>query len=91
MTCRRASKTIGNRATTAPQDPSQDNLAEWSTALSAGLQFVEVRHCLELKFRPVKQKRYYTWPGSSWRPSACEADVIATRPQVRMHALSTDR
>ena len=24
----------------------------------------------------------YTWPGSSWRPSACEADVIATRPQV---------
>ena len=26
--------------------------------------------------------RSYTWPGSSWRPSACEADVIATRPQV---------
>lgn len=25
----------------------------------------------------------YTWPGSNWRPSACEADVIATRPQVR--------
>ena len=24
----------------------------------------------------------YTWPGSSWRPSACWADVIATRPQV---------
>ena len=24
----------------------------------------------------------YTWPGSSWQPSACEADVIATRPQV---------
>ena len=24
----------------------------------------------------------YTWPGSSWRPSACEADVIATRPQA---------
>ena len=24
----------------------------------------------------------YTWPGSNWRPSACEADVIATRPQV---------
>ena len=24
----------------------------------------------------------YTWPGASWRPSACEADVIATRPQV---------
>ena len=26
--------------------------------------------------------RNYTWPGSSWRPSACWADVIATRPQV---------
>ena len=26
----------------------------------------------------------YTWPGSNWRPSACEADVIATRPQVHM-------
>ena len=24
----------------------------------------------------------YTWPGSNWRPSACMADVIATRPQV---------
>ena len=23
-----------------------------------------------------------TWPGSNWRPSACEADVIVTRPQV---------
>ena len=27
-------------------------------------------------------KESYTWPGSNWRPSACEADVIATRPQV---------
>ena len=27
---------------------------------------------------------HYTWPVSSWRPSACEADVIATRPQVLM-------
>ena len=26
----------------------------------------------------------YTWPGSNWRPSACEADLIATRPQVHM-------
>ena len=26
----------------------------------------------------------YTWPGSNWRPSACEADVIATRPQVHV-------
>jgi hypothetical protein len=28
--------------------------------------------------------KQYTWPGSNWRPSACEADVIATRPQVLM-------
>ena len=26
----------------------------------------------------------YTWPGSNWRPSACEADVIVTRPQVQV-------
>ena len=29
-----------------------------------------------------KRGTVYTWPGSNWRPSACEADVIATRPQV---------
>jgi hypothetical protein len=29
-----------------------------------------------------RSKKYYTWPGSNWRPSACEADVRATRPQV---------
>jgi hypothetical protein len=29
-----------------------------------------------------KHVEQYTWPGSNWRPSACEADVIATRPQV---------
>ena len=29
----------------------------------------------------------YTWPGSNWRPSACEADVIATRPQVQVRGL----
>ena len=27
-------------------------------------------------------RKTYTWPGSNWRPSASEADVIATRPQV---------
>ena len=27
----------------------------------------------------------YIWPGSNWRPSACEADVIATRPQMQLH------
>ena len=31
----------------------------------------------------------YTWPGSNWRPSACEADVIATRPQVLVLILKT--
>jgi hypothetical protein len=29
-----------------------------------------------------RSSQTYTWPGSNWRPSACEADVIATRPQV---------
>jgi hypothetical protein len=32
--------------------------------------------------RPHRPTVQYTWPGSNWRPSACEADVIATRPQV---------
>ena len=36
-----------------------------------------------IRVRDVK----YTWPGSSWRPSACEADVIATRPQVLLKLL----
>ena len=36
--------------------------------------------CASLRCRARMQK--YTWPGSNWRPSACEADVIATRPQV---------
>ena len=33
------------------------------------------------------QAEKYTWPGSSWRPSACEADVIATRPQVPLQSV----
>ena len=33
-----------------------------------------------------RSTRKYTWPGSNWRPSACEADVIATRPQVLLIA-----
>ena len=36
-----------------------------------------------LRLRRVSAAKY-TWPGSNWRPSACEADVIATRPQVPM-------
>ena len=37
--------------------------------------------CRTRKTRP----KCYTWPGSNWRPSACEADSIATRPQVPLH------
>ena len=32
----------------------------------------------------------YTWPGSNWRPSAREADVIATRPQVLLASSPLD-
>ena len=28
-------------------------------------------------------QRLYSWSGLNWRPSACEADAIATRPQLR--------
>jgi hypothetical protein len=34
-----------------------------------------------------KEVTKYTWPGSNWRPSACEADVIATRPQVLLQSV----
>ena len=34
--------------------------------------------------RAVAEAQTYTWPGSKWRPPACEADVIATRPHVLM-------
>ena len=27
----------------------------------------------------------YTWPGSNWRPSACEVDVIAAKPHMLKH------
>ena len=33
----------------------------------------------------LPQPKKYTWPGSNWRPSACWADVIATRPQVQVN------
>ena len=33
-------------------------------------------------YRSTNGNPPYTWPGSNWRPSACWADVIATRPQV---------
>ena len=34
-------------------------------------------------YRSTNGNPPYAWPGSNWRPSACWADVIATRPQVR--------
>ena len=34
------------------------------------------------KPQQAKPGAQYIWPGSNWRPSACEADVIATRPQM---------
>ena len=44
--------------------------------------FVYYAHGLALPPLLCRQEKSYTWPGSNWRPSACEADVIATRPQV---------
>ena len=42
--------------------------------------------CWHSRSRVRTARRYqfytYTWPGSNWRPSACKADVKATRPQV---------
>ena len=37
---------------------------------------------IHLDEREKDEATTYTWPGSIWRPSACEADVIATRPRV---------
>ena len=38
---------------------------------------------LAQRARPCQENlTSYTWPGSSWRPSACGAGAIATRPQV---------
>ena len=36
----------------------------------------------QVYFTLGRVRENYTWPGSNWRPSACWADVIATRPQV---------
>ena len=39
-------------------------------------------------YRPAAGTFQCIWPGSIWRPSACEADVIATRPWVLAHRSS---
>ena len=45
---------------------------------------------LSLRVRElVKDVAEYTQPGSSWQPSACWADVIATRPWVLMRVSNT--
>ena len=45
---------------------------------------------LSLRVRElVKDVAEYTQPGSSWRPSVCWADVIATRPWVLMRVSNT--
>ena len=49
-----------------------------------GFALARVAHG-EVALKRAEQKCTYTWPGSNWRPSACEADVIATRPQVLCH------
>ena len=48
--------------------------------------FLSLRRLLKVSHQHYDIERpgavKYTRPGSNWRPSACEADVIATRPQV---------
>ena len=45
---------------------------------------------LSLRVRElVKDVAEYTQPGSSWQPSACGADVTATRPWVLMRVSNT--
>ena len=49
---------------------------------SRPLHFSQQSCAVEMHGPCQGQEKSYTWPGSNWRPSACEADVIATRPQV---------
>ena len=65
----------------APARPASPSLA-WPRQASPDPQ-TSPRLALPLirNFAPRCNGKY-TWPGSNWRPSACEADVIATRPQV---------
>ena len=45
----------------------------------------KVADCAIVRQSPVGMQKKYTQPGLNWRPSACYADVIATRPWVLMH------
>ena len=57
---------------------------EMSTTLPRfqAFAFQQAVLCCGMRGPFQRQEESYTWPGSNWRPSACEADVIATRPQV---------
>ena len=55
--------------------------------LSRPLRFRQQSCAVETRGHCRRQEKSYTWPGSNWRPSACEADVIATRPQVLLPLL----
>ena len=53
--------------------------------------FLSLRRLLKVSHQHYDIERpgavKYTRPGSNWRPSACEADVIATRPLVQVIAI----
>ena len=75
-------------------DFRQDTKNE-KTGMSISISFpIENLHVLAKKnvnqqiavaILPQSTPKKYTWPGSNWRPSACWADVIATRPQVQVN------
>ena len=85
-----------------------DTLAEWPRrrpakpmgSLPVGSNFTNFALVHPSQMMPANQftltrHNTYTWPGSNRRPSACEADVIATRPQLlcctRFRVWSADR
>ena len=57
--------------------------ARWPDTVASAPFWLCICRMLAQRARPCQENlTSYTWPGSSWRPSACWADVIATRPQV---------
>ena len=75
-----------------PIAAAQDSLAERSKAVAQGAipqgRGFEPHSChlAAVLAAASHNNQKYTWPGSNWRPSACEADVIATRPQVPLYS-----
>ena len=80
-------------ACSAPS-PHMDTLAEWPRRRPAkpmaprvgsnptGVALMHPSQMMPAYQFYLTHHNAYTWPGSNWRPSACEADVIATRPQL---------